>query len=586
MQNPIYEKIITAFNKKNYENVIAEYNSLKDKNLVSAFVLNLVGITYANKNQHKDAIRFISQAINLDPNFPDPYNNIGIIYYSKEKFSLAKENFLKCLNIDKNHFQATYGLANTYRSINEYDLAIQYYEKSIILNKNFYPAWIQKIRTQSQICKWDENINDFEYLCANLNNHSFDPYLALFMVDDPKLQFKITKLYVEKKYENTHSNSYIYHKTKSKKIKIGYLSSDYRIHATMHLIKNMLVKHDQDKFEIYCYSYGKKKDRLTKQMNTNIKNFEDISEKSDQELINYLREQKIDIAVDLKGFCSENKFFLFANRIAPIQVSYLGYPGTTGSNFIDYIIADKVVINNSNKEFFSEKIIFMPDSYQVNDDTRKISPKKLSRKDYDLPDSNFVFCCFNKMGKIHKREFDTWLSILKNTENSVLWLLSENKIARGNLKKYAESNGLDPKRIIFCGKEKLDLHLARHKLADLFLDTFIYNGHTTTSDSLWAGLPVITMSGHSFPSRVAGSLLKAIGLEKLITYNIEDYKNLAIELSKNKNKIDKIRKQLNTNRFTKPLFSTNKFTRNIEKAYCEIYKRFVNNQIIEDIVIK
>ena len=586
MQNSIYQKIITAFKNKDYENIIAEYNSLKDKNLVSAFVLNLVGLTYANNNQYKDAIRFISQAINLDPNFPDPYNNIGIVYYSQEKFSLAKENFLKCLDLDKNHFQATYGLANTYKSIGEYELAIQYYEKSIILNKNFYPARIQKIRTQSQICKWDENINDFEFLCNNLINQSFDPYLSLFMVDDPKLQFKITKLYVEKKYAKIISSSYIFDKIKSKKIKIGYLSSDYRIHATMHLMKKMFVKHNQEKFEIYCYSYGKKKDRLTEEMNKNIKNFEDISGRSDQELISYLRKQKIDIAVDLKGFCSENKLFLFANRIAPIQVSFLGYPGTTGSKFIDYIIADKIVINNSNKNFFSEKVIFMPDSYQVNDDTRKISSKKITRKDYNLPDNNFVFCCFNKMGKIHKKEFNAWLSILQNTENSVLWLLSENNKAKSNLKKYADSKGIDPKRIIFCGKETLDLHLARHKLADLFLDTFIYNGHTTTSDSLWAGLPVITLCGNSFASRVAASLLKAIGLEKLITYNIEDYKNLAIELSKNKNKIEIIRKQLNENRIKKPLFDTSKFTRNIEKAYSSIYKRYINNEVAEDIIVK
>ena len=194
----------------------------------------------------------------------------------------------------------------------------------------------------------------------------------------------------------------------------------------------MFIKHNHDKFDIYCYSYGKKKDEVTEEIKKSITNFKDISNKSDDDLIGYLRDQKIDIAIDLKGFCSDNKFFIFSRKIAPIQVSYLGYPGTTGANFIDYIIADNILINEEYRKFFSEKIIFMPDSYQVNDDGKKISTIKLSREDYGLPKDKFVFCCFNKIAKIHKTEFDTWLNILKQSSKSILWLLSENNIAINN----------------------------------------------------------------------------------------------------------------------------------------------------------
>ena len=578
----MYEKLINSFSKKNYDNVIEEYNFLKEKKLVSAFVLNLVGLTYVNQRKFREAIGFMSDSIKLDPKFPDPYNNIAIIYHSIKEYSLAKDNFLKCLELNNNHFQAAYGLANTYKMMLEDKLAIHYYNKSISLNKNFYPSWIQKIRTQSQICNWNQNKKDIEFLCNNLNEKSFDPYLSLFMIDDPALQFKIAKLYVEKKYKN-NDFSFNLSKNINKKIKIGYFSSDFMNHATMHLMKKMFTQHNYKKFDIYCYSYGTKKDQVTEEVKKSISNFQDISDKSDDELVLYLRDQKIDIAIDLKGFCSENKFFLFASKIAPIQVSYLGYPGTTGANFIDYIIADNILINEENRKYFSEKIIFMPDSYQVNDDEKIISTKKLLREDYGLPKDKFVFCCFNKTAKIHKKEFDTWLNILKQSSESVLWLLSDNNVAISNLKHYAEKNGVDPNKLIFSSKQKLDTHLARHKLADLFLDTFTCNAHTTASDALWAELPIITKLGNTFASRVTSSLLTSIGLDELITYNIKDYESLAVDISKNKNKINGIRNKLKRNKLSMPLFNTKEFTRNIENAYSVIYQKYLKGEKIEDI---
>ncbi|MBK69446.1 MAG: hypothetical protein CMF54_06635 [Legionellales bacterium] len=584
IQNKMYEKLINFFNQKDYDKLIDEYSFLKEKKLVTAFVLNLVGLSYANQNKYQKAIDFISDAIDLDPNFPDPYNNIAIVYYSIKEYSLAKDNFLKCLELNNNHFQAAYGLANTYKMTQEFKLAIKYYNQSINLDRNFYPSWIQKIRTQSQICDWNQNEKDVEFLCKNLKDKSFDPYLSLFMINDSALQFKIAKLYVENKYKN---NEYSFNLSRNinKKIKIGYFSSDFMNHATMHLMKKMFIKHNHDKFDIYCYSYGKKKDEVTEEIKKSITNFKDISNKSDDDLIVYLRDQKIDIAIDLKGFCSENKFFIFSRKIAPIQVSYLGYPGTTGANFIDYIIADNVLINEENRKFFSEKIIFMPDSYQVNDDGKKISNIKLSREDYGLPKDTFVFCCFNKIAKIHKTEFDTWLNILKKSAKSILWLLSENDIAINNLKKYAKKNGVDPNRIIFSSKQKLDVHLARHRLADLFLDTFTCNAHTTASDALWAELPIITKSGNTFASRVASSLLTSLGLDELITYNIKDYENLAINLSENKNKLNTINNKLKKNKLSMSLFNTLKFTRNIENAYSIIYDKYSKNERTADIKV-
>jgi predicted O-linked N-acetylglucosamine transferase (SPINDLY family) len=299
------------------------------------------------------------------------------------------------------------------------------------------------------------------------------------------------------------------------------------------------------------------------------------------EIAQLSRELGIDIAVDLKGFTQDSRTGIFAHRAVPIQVSYLGYPGTMGAEYMDYIVADKILIPEEAQQAYSEKIAYLPNSYQVNDRKRTISDKQCTRQELGLPEKGFVFCCFNNNFKILPATYAGWMRILKAVEGSVLWLFQDNAWAVESLKQEATNHGVDPSRLVFAERMPLPEHLARHRQADLFLDTFPYNAHTTTSDALWAGLPVLTLMGNSFASRVAASLLNAIGLPELITNSQEEYESLAIALASNPEKLAALKQKLVNNRLTTPLFDTPQFTKDLEQAYVQMYERYQADQLPE-----
>jgi predicted O-linked N-acetylglucosamine transferase (SPINDLY family) len=298
------------------------------------------------------------------------------------------------------------------------------------------------------------------------------------------------------------------------------------------------------------------------------------------------REVGIDIAVDLNGITGSARTGIFSYRAAPIQVNYLGYPGTMGAKYIDYIIADPTLIPIESEQYYSEKIVYLPNTYQPNDRRRLIAKKLFTKEELGLPKESFVFCCFNNNFKITPNTFDGWMRILKAVKNSILWLLEDNPIAALNLQKEAKIRGIDPKRLIFAKRMILSDHLARHQVADLFLDTLPYNAHTTASDSLWAGLPVLTCMGESFPSRVSASLLNAIELPELITTTQEQYEIKAIELATNPEKLKDIKKKLERNKLTTALFDTPRFTKHIEAAYKQMYERYQADLPPSNIYIK
>jgi predicted O-linked N-acetylglucosamine transferase (SPINDLY family) len=298
---------------------------------------------------------------------------------------------------------------------------------------------------------------------------------------------------------------------------------------------------------------------------------------SDIEIAQLSRSLNIDIAVDLTGFTQDARTGIFSHRAAPIQLNYLGYPGTLGADYMDYIIADRTLIPLESQSCYLEKVVYLPNSYQVNDRKRLIFDKQFTRQELGLPKNGFVFCCFNNNFKILPATFASWMRILKAVEGSILWLFHDNSWAVESLKKEAEKQGIAPARLVFAERLPLPEHLARHRQADLFLDTFPYNAHTTTSDALWVGLPVLTLAGQSFASRVAASLLNAIGLPELITSTQEEYEVLAIELAMNPHKLADIKLKLAKNRLTTPLFDTPLFTKNLETAYIKIVERYQND---------
>jgi predicted O-linked N-acetylglucosamine transferase (SPINDLY family) len=281
----------------------------------------------------------------------------------------------------------------------------------------------------------------------------------------------------------------------------------------------------------------------------------------------------LDIAVDLKGYTTDSRPGIFSYQVAPLQVNYLGYPGTMGAPYIDYIIADPVLIPPPYQIFYSEKVVYLPGSYQVNDSSRKISDKVMQRSDAGLPEDAFVFCCFNNPYKITPEVFDIWMSLLKKVEGSVIWLLQANSSVVQNLGKEAEKRGIDAGRLIFANRLPLPEHLARQRLADLFLDTFNYNAHTTASDALWAGLPVVTKLGEGFASRVGGSLLNAVGLPELITSSAQVYADVALMLAEDPQKLNILKARLGDNLKKSTLFNSALFARHLEMAYVQMYRR-------------
>ena len=349
----------------------------------------------------------------------------------------------------------------------------------------------------------------------------------------------------------------------------------------------MLELHDKSKFELFGFSFGPdKNDEMRKRISSSFDHFVDVSLKSDVDIVKLSRNFKIDIAIDLKGITTDARFGIFINRCAPIQISYLGFPGTSGTDLIDYIVAHKTLIPKENQKFFSEKIIYLPDSYQPNDYTKKMSKKVFTREELSLPKNAFVFCCFNQNYKITPNIFNIWMKILKKIEGSVLWLIKDSNEGANNLKKEANKRGINPDKIIFAKRMTISEHLARHKMADLFIDTFPYTAHTTCSDALWSGLPVITLMGQSFASRVSGSLLNAVGLNELITTTEKDYEDLIIRLATDSNQLKIIKNKLEKNKINQPIFNTKLYTKKIESAYKEIYKRYHSDLPLENIEIK
>ena len=310
---------------------------------------------------------------------------------------------------------------------------------------------------------------------------------------------------------------------------------------------------------------------MRKRIVSAVDEFINLNGKSVDQIIEIAREKEIDIAIHRNGHTRGSRTEIFAQRVAPLQINYLGYPGTIGGNFMDYIIGDNIVIPEKHNEFYSEKIIRLPHTYQPNDSTRVISDKDSLRKDFGLPEEAVVFCCFNNTFKITPDEFNCWMRILKNVENSVLWLLKTDEKAEANIKAEAKKRGVEPSRLVFADMLPQSEHLARQKHADLFLDTFRYNAHTTASDALWGGLPVVTKKGEQFAARVSASLLTAIGLPELITKSEADYENLIIELATQPQKLRRIRSKLQSNRLTKPLFDTKRYTRNFEAGLLQAY---------------
>jgi predicted O-linked N-acetylglucosamine transferase (SPINDLY family) len=358
-------------------------------------------------------------------------------------------------------------------------------------------------------------------------------------------------------------------------IRIAYVSHDFHAHATSFLMAELFELHDRADFSVFGVSFARDDgSAVRRRIAAGCDRFVEMGDKGDYEIARWLREQEVDIAVDLKGYTGFSRPGVFALRPAPIQVSYLGHPGTLGASFIDYLIADEFLIPPAASAFYAERIAYLPDSYQVNDRKRSVSQVAPTRLETGLPAEAFVFCCFNNNWKITAPVFDVWMHLLEAVEDSVLWLLADNQYAVENLRREAVARGMAAERLVFAERMPNDAHLARHRLADLFLDTLPCNAHTTASDALWSGVPIVTCAGRSFPARVAGSLLRAVGLRQLITQSLEEYEALALALARDRETLSALRAQLTHERERLPLFDTPRFCRHLEQAYRHMWRNY------------
>ncbi len=549
---------------------------------------NNIGNCLLELKNHKSAIDYYDKAISIDNKFCEAYLNKGNALQELALHNEAIKCYDNAIGIKSNYAEAYFYKGNSLKEVNLFDEAIKEYSSAFNINPELKNLFGTLVFTKHNICNWDNYNKDLEFLEKEILKEKVacKPFSILSIFDSPSLQRISAEINIKNKYKSIDAFKKVTVKNKSKKIRIGYYSADFRNHAMSLLLVKMFELHNKSEFETFAFSFGpEKNDDMKKRISLAFDKFIEVNHKTDEEIAKLSRQLDINIAIDLMGFTKWNRFGIFENKCAPIQINYLGYPGTLGSKNIDYIISDKFLIPKSNQKYYSEKIIYLPNSYQVRDFTQKISKKKFTKEELGLPKNSFVFCCFNNHYKLTPSIFSIWMNILKKVNNSVLWLVEGNIKTSENLKKEANLKGINPDRIIFARKVSMEEHLSRHSAADLFIDTYPYGAHTTCSDSLWAGLPVVTLIGQTFASRVAGSILSAMDMSELVTHTKNEYENLILDLSKNYKKLNEIKNKLNKNRLARPFFDTKIYTKNLEKAYKNIYEKNLKNNSVENIEI-
>lgn len=519
-----------------------------------------------------EALDAYDHSVRSDPDHAEAYSNRGTVLYELHRLDEAMVSYAKAVELAPADAASHYNLANVLQELERLDEAVESYRKAIALKPDHPEAISQLIYQRARMCQWDEPAADVSTL--GIATKAVTPFTFLAIEDNPQRHLLRAKKWVGEKYRRVSIRP-AKAAARSPRIRIGYFSADFHDHATMYLIARLLELHDRSRFEVHAFSYGMdRRDGMRQRARNAVDAFHEVSGLTDKAIADLAKREGIDIAIDLKGHTKGMRTGIFSHRAAPVQIGYLGYPGSIGADFIDYIIADEVVIPERSRPFYSEKVITLPDSYQVNDDTRPISARQFSRTALGLPERGFIFSSFNNLYKITPAEFDIWMRLLSKVDGSVLWLLKANPWAEANLRREAEARGVDPGRLVFGERMPLEDHLARHAHADLFLDSFNCNAHTTASDALWAGLPVVTKLGESFAARVAGSLLHAVGMPELVTGTAADYERTALDLARDPAKLAATRAKLAANRSTTALFDTRRYARHLESAFEMAYDRY------------
>jgi protein O-GlcNAc transferase len=602
----------THFVLKRYDEALADYEkALALKNDLIAACVGL-GNVLGELQDYNEAFVAFDRALSLKPNAAEAWLGRGSTYFALKRYNEALAEYQKGLSINDDLAEGWLGLGNSYFELKRYDEALAAYNKALAVKADFTEGWLGRANLFSELRKHDEAAGDFAKVLDIDPSFPFakgrllhqkmlicDWHEVKSLIEEIEVDVASGKLsaepfgwqgvakserslqlcanlYNEREFPahpKRHRETALVRKTE--KMRVGYLSGEFREQPTSHLLVGVLENHDHSKFDIYAFDNGwDDKSEIRQRINASVPNIIDISRLSDLSARDVIGDNRIDILVNLNGYFGRSRNGVFAQRAAPIQVNYLGFPGTLGATYMDYIIADQHVIPENNKVFYNEKVVYLPNSYQANDQKKKIGSRVFSRAECGLPKIGFIFCCFNNSYKITPDIFDCWVRILKRIEGSVLWLLESNVTAAQNLRMEAKDRGINPDRLVFAKPLPLPDHLARLALADLCLDTLPYNAHTTASDALWVGLPVLTQIGETFAGRVGSSLLNAIDIPELVTNTEKAYEALAVELASNSDKRRAVKRKLVNRLFSTALFDTRLFTRHIEKAYSAMSDRF------------
>jgi protein O-GlcNAc transferase len=543
-----------------------------------AEVHNNLGNTLKDLGQIDSAIKCFEKTLAIKPDYAEAHNNLGLALMELDQLDDAIRCYDKALNIRPDFAEVHFNCGILMVRLKRMDEALINFERALVLNPDLDFLLGHSLHIKMHLCIWDDLPNDLNELTKKINNNKkvIEPFSMLALIDDPEIQRKTAEIFANTKYPKNHDLPEIGRYPKHKKIRIGYFSADFGEHPVSALTAELYEVHDRGQFEIHAFSYGPDtKDKMNLRIKAGVDHFHEVHKMLHKDIAKLARSLEIDIAVNLGGHTQDARTGIFAMSAAPIQVNYLGYAGTMGADYMDYLIADQTLIPKDKQDYYSENIAYLPYSFMVNDTKNKASKKIFTRAEVGLPINGFVFCCFNNHFKITPSTFIRWMRILSKVDGSVLWLPKGSSTANNNLKKEAKKHSVDENRIIFASRLTLrEDHLKRIQLADLFLDTIPYNAHATTSDALRMGLPVLTCIGNSFASRVAASLINSVNLPELITNTQEQYESLAIQIAKNPEKLKTIKKKLDNNLIKSPLYDTSLFTRHLESAYSMMYDRY------------
>lgn len=571
------------------EEALASYNKAISLKPDFAAAYNNRGNVLLTLRRFSDALASYDDALARMPTFAMAHNNRGAAFLKLNRPAEALASFDRAIALEPDFALVHRNRGRALTDLNRLDEAFAAYDKAFALQFDLAEAEGDRLLAKMKICRWDSFAADCASLVASVldRNQLVAPLAFLAVPSSNKAQLKCAKLWVAREYPPSDTPVWRGQRYQHDRIRVAYLSPDLRKHATALLAAGLFECHDRNRFDTVAISSGPDDNsEMRKRLQQSFDRFIDVAACSDDEIARLVGKLEIDILVDLAGFAAGSRMAVFARRPAPISVSYLGYPGTSGADYIDYIIADRIVIPEQDREFYVEKIAYLPNSYQVNDATRLVANKESTRAEHGLPSTGFVYCCFNSNYKVTPFIFSSWMRILAKVEGSVLWLLESNITAYNNLRKEAAKYNVSPDRLIFAKKLPLPDHLARHCLADLFLDTLPYNAHTTASDALWTGLPLLTCLGETFAGRVSASLLHAIDLAELVAKSLEDYEQMAVALALHPDKMTGVRNKLAANRRTTPLFNTELFAKHIETAYTAMYERYQSQLPPEHIFIQ